>query len=331
MKFSLIICTYERPKALGKLLKSVSKQRLYPDQILIIDGSLSDKTNDLKLNKKYPKLEYYKVEESERGLTRQRNYGITKIAKDIEIVCFLDDDIILTEFYFKELMQTYVAYPDAVGVGGYILEEAEWKNNVAILLSDEFEIDGWVRKLGSRNVLRKKLRILSDRPPGYMPGFGNGFSIGFLPPSGKIYPVEYFMGGVASYRKELFNKIKFSSYFKGYGLYEDMDFCLRASKVGPLYVNTNASLYHHHEPGGRPNKYNYGKMVIRNGWYVWRLKYPHPSIVNNLKWHLTAFSLSTIRLGNTITSNKKKEAFTEAMGRIAGWWSLLFNKPDIEQ
>src|SRR5690606_18527823 len=124
--------------------------------------------------------------------------------------------------------------------------------------------DGWVRKLGERNNLRKRLGLLSDMPPGYMPESSNGFSIGFLPPSGKVYPVEFFMGGVASYKKSLFKKIKFSAYFEGYGLYEDMDFCLRASQVGQLYVNTAAQLYHYHEEEGRPNKFQYGKMVVRN-------------------------------------------------------------------
>ena len=45
---------------------------------------------------------------------------------------------------------------------------------------DEFEYDGWKRKLGSRNFLRKKLNLLSDCAPGIMPEFSNGFSISFL-------------------------------------------------------------------------------------------------------------------------------------------------------
>ncbi len=39
MTFSLVICTYMRPVVLLKLLKSVKSQSLYPDEILIIDGS----------------------------------------------------------------------------------------------------------------------------------------------------------------------------------------------------------------------------------------------------------------------------------------------------
>jgi hypothetical protein len=32
---------------------------------------------------------------------------------------------------------------------------------------------------------------------------------------------------------------------------------------------------------------------------------------------------------NTFTASQKKEAFTEALGRAAGWLSLLFKKPKI--
>jgi carbohydrate-selective porin OprB len=53
-------------------------------------------------------------------------------------------------------------------------------------------------------------------------------------------------------------------------LYEDADFALRVSKIG-VYLNTAAQLHHYHDVQGN-NQYQYGKMVVRNGWYVWRVK-----------------------------------------------------------
>ena len=138
------------------------------------------------------------------------------------------------------------------------------------------------------------------------------------------------MGGVSSYKKEIFDTLKFSTYFDGYGLYEDADFSLRLAKTGNLYVNTNAQLEHYHDGSGRPNKYSYGKMVIRNGWYVWRVKYPNPSIKAKLKWHATAVLLTKIRLLNVITTSSRKEAFTESLGRIVGWFSIIINPPKVE-
>jgi len=329
MKFSLIICTYQRPVALINLMDSILEQLLVPDEILIIDSSPNNNSKNALQEKHYPSLKYFKVGIEDRGLTKQRNFGIQKVAKDSEVVCFLDDDIILRPKYFKNLIRTYSKYPNAIGVGGAIIDEVQWRTSLlgSAIKFDEFEMDAYVRKLGSRNVLRKKLGLLSDQPPGYMPEFSNALSTSFLPPSDKTYPVEFFMGGVSSYRKELFDKIGFSSYFEGYGLYEDMDFCLRASKIGQLYVNTEAHLYHYHEEKGRPNQFDYGKMVVRNGWYVWHIKYKNPSFKAQLKWHGIAFLLTLVRIGNIINTNRKKEAFTESLGRIVGWWSLLYNKP----
>lgn len=227
------------------------------------------------------------------------------------------------------MLQTYEVHPHALGVGGYIANEIKWEKTSGNYVPkiNEFYFDNWKRVDGSRFVLRKKLGLDSNVAPGFSPPFSHGRSVGFLPPSNKIYEVEQIMGGVSSFRKEVFESLKFSTYFEGYGLYEDADFTLRVSKIGKLYLNTSARLNHYHNPSGRPNQYHYGKMVVRNGWYVWRVKNLNPIFKDILKWHLITILLTMIRLSNTFTSKRKKEAFTEAFGRIVGWWSLIFNKP----
>ena len=330
MKISLIVCTYMRPVALLQLLESVKIQTLYPDEILIVDGSTNAATEQALLEKHFPKLQYFLVPDAERGLTRQRNYGIARTASNIDIICFLDDDTILETDYFQQLLCTYAAYPEALGVGGYITNEVEWCKVTADHRQSigEFVYDGWLRKDGSRFVLRKKFGLDADVKPGFLPDFSHGRSISFLPPSGKIYQTEQLMGGVSSFPKRVFETFQFSTYFEGYGLYEDADFTLRLSKTGPLYVNTAARLGHFHDSSGRPNKYRYGMMVVRNGWYIWRVKYPKPSFKARLKWHAVTLLLTGIRFSNTFTTAQKKEAFTEFSGRLVGWMSLLWNKPN---
>ncbi|MCF6212468.1 MAG: glycosyltransferase [Flavobacteriaceae bacterium] len=332
MTFTLIICTYMRPEVLLKLLKSVEAQLVYPDEILIIDGSTDNKTKKILAAHTFKKLKYLKVSKDARGLVKQRNVGIAKVSKNIDIVCFLDDDIVLTPDYFKHLTHTYKLYPEAIGVGGYITNEVYWQRipKDYKIAQDDFEMDGYVRKMGQRFLLRKKMGLLPNKPPCIMPEFSHGYSVGFLPPTCKIYPAQYFMGGVSSFKKEIFDKIKFSAYFEGYGLYEDLDFCLRASRLGNMYVNTAAQLGHYHAEGGRPNKFNYGKMVVRNGWYVWRVGNPNPSLKARFKWHFITLLLTLIRFSNIFTSINKKEALTEVLGRIIAWCVLLFSKPLIK-
>ncbi|TDE28033.1 glycosyltransferase [Flavobacterium ranwuense] len=331
MKFSLIICTYMRPKPLIQLLQSVQEQTVYPNEILIIDSSTNEETEIILKENRFEDLNYFLVSSQHRGLTKQRNYGIERVEEEMEIVCFLDDDTVLENDYFEQLLQTYQIYPEALGVGGYIINESECEfvGEDYSPKIDEYYYDGWKRKDGSRFVLRKKLGLDSNCPPGFSSLFSHGRSVGFLPPSGKIYEVEMLMGGVSSFRKKIFESTRFSTYFEGYGLYEDADFTLRVAKEGKLYLNTAAQLNHFHDASGRPNPYQYGKMVVRNGWYVWRTKNSRPLLNAKLKWHSITILLAIIRFSNTFTVSNKKEAFIEAVGRTVGWWSLLLNKPNV--
>ncbi|MDY0987429.1 glycosyltransferase [Flavobacterium sp. CFBP9031] len=330
MKFSLIICTYMRPEPLVKLLNSVNIQSKYPDEILIIDGSLDKETKKALDKNNFKNLKYFLVSDRDRGLTRQRNFGISKVASDSEIVCFLDDDIVLETDYFENLLNTYNLFPSALGAAGYIINNnAAWSLNLENepLQYNHFYYDGWKRKYSQRYVLRKKMGLLDDCPPGFMPESGNAKALSFFPPTNKIYPTESFSGGVSSFRKEILDKIKFSEYFEGYGLYEDTDFTFRLSKLGNIYVNTSAKLYHYHDEAGRPNKFEYGKMVLRNGWYVWRVAFPKPRFKSRIEWNLIAWLLIIIRASNIVSTKKKKEAITETLGRIYGWFSIIINPP----
>jgi len=321
-----------RPEPLLKLLISVKDQILYPDEILIVDGSLDEKTKLVLENNRFKNLKYFLISEQHRGLTKQRNFGISKVDSSSEVVCFLDDDTVLETGYFANLMSTYNLFPDALGAGGYITNEIEWQKipeNYPKKIN-EFYYDGWKRKDGSRFVLRKKMNLDSDCPPGFSPNFSHGRSVSFLPPSNKVYPTEQLMGGVSSFKKSVFESFSFSTYFKGYGLYEDADFCLRLAKEGKLYLNTAAKLSHYHDSAGRPNMYTYGKMVVRNGWYVWRIKNPNPILKDRLKWNAINILLIATRFVNVIKGQEKKAAFTETAGRVIGWWSLIFNKPKQE-
>ena len=324
-RFSLIICTYKRSDALERLLDAIQDQTVYPDEIIIIDSSEDIVTEQMLKKNDYSKLRYYRVEDRDKGLTRQRNYGLKKVVDNVDIICFLDDDIVPENNYLEELLKTYTIYPDAIATGGWIKDETEWKNMGRDFQPgfDEYFIDGYVRKLGQRNVLRKRLGLLSYLPPGFMPEFSHGFSTGFLPPSDKVYEVEYFMGGVSSYKRSVFQKIKFSEKFIGYGLYEDMDFCLRLSQIGKLYVNTSAIVAHLHEEAGRPNYYKYGKMVIENGFHVWRLKYKNPKFSAKIKWGAINILLLLIRVFNGV---KDQNALNDAKGRLSALIGLVIKR-----
>jgi GT2 family glycosyltransferase len=333
MKISLIICTYMRPESLLTLLQSVQKQALYPDEILIIDGSLDNATKIILEENQFKNLKYFLVSKEDRGLTKQRNFGISNVNNVIDVVCFLDDDTVLELNYFAEIVKTFQIKPEVIGVGGIAINESKWKlqeNNVSYNKKKYYLFEGYFYKEGLRNVVRNYLGLASNLGSGKMPNYSHGRTSGF-PITGKTYEVDLLIGMSMAFRKSILDKIKFSRYFEGYGLYEDADFSLRALQFGKNVMNTNVQLSHFHAPSGRPNQYQYGKMVVRNGWYVWRVKNPNPTFKEIFKWHVITVLLTIIRFSNSITSNNKKAAFTEVMGRTIGWWSLLLNKPKLEK
>jgi glycosyltransferase involved in cell wall biosynthesis len=84
-----------RPKPLLSLLQSVQTQTLYPDEILIIDGSTNQDTEQILIENQFKNLHYFLVPDKHRGLTKQRNFGIERVGSEMQIVCFLDDDVVL--------------------------------------------------------------------------------------------------------------------------------------------------------------------------------------------------------------------------------------------
>jgi GT2 family glycosyltransferase len=320
-----------RSKPLLELLQSVQEQTLYPDEILIIDGSTTTETEQILKENPFQNLSYYLVSAEKRGLTKQRNFGIELTNPSSEVVCFLDDDTVLEQHYFEEIIKTYQDNPSVSGVGGVAINENKWvkaQQEVNYNPKKYYQLDGYVYKESTRTILRNYLGLQSNLAPGKMPLFSHGLNCGF-PLNNAIYEVDLLIGMSCSFRKKVVNTIRFSTYFEGYGLYEDADFSLRALQFGKNVINTKARLQHFHHPSGRPNPYKYGKMVVRNGWYVWRIKNPKPVIKDRIKWHSITILLTIIRFLNTITTKDRREAFSEAIGRTVGWWSLLIKKPKV--
>jgi GT2 family glycosyltransferase len=327
MNFSLVICTYCRPLSVLNLLKSVEGQVLKPLEIIIIDGSPHNATeNAIAVAELFDLIKYVRVPAEQRGLTRQRNVGIDKSDPSSEILVFLDDDVILEPFFLKQLISTFDD-TEIIGADGLIINENSWYSSTGNKNKLIHQFDGYELPLSARNRVRARFGLYPfSYTPGTIPPFGHGKTS--LPPTGKIYEVEHIMGGITAYRSWLFTKIRFSTFFEGYGLYEDFDFSVRASRYGKLVTNTAARLEHHHHTAGRPDGYKFGKMVVWNGWYVWRLKHPKPGLKNIFKWHAITLLLAFVRLTNCVYGKKREEAFNDFRGRMYSWIKLFYSKPN---
>jgi GT2 family glycosyltransferase len=329
---ALIVCTYRRAAAVTRLLGAVSRQTAIPDEVLIVDAS-PDRDTELAVAEWRSKwtggrIVYVAAPSEHRGLTRQRNYGAARTT--CGLVAFLDDDTIPARDYFEQLQSCAARHPEAAGFGGYILGAADWRLSGASPSSslDTFAWEGWVRRDDYRWRLRRMLGLASPMPPGWMPPGGHGRPVSYLPPDGKDYQVEFVMGGAAMWRRSVLERHRFSERFEGYGLYEDLDFCIRVSRDSPLFVCTKAQLEHHHDPAARPDAFRYGTMVVRNGWYVWRERWPTPSGLDRFKWWTTTALLTACRAADALRGSEGFAAVKEAAGRCWGMMSLPSTSQD---
>ena len=331
LPLSLIICTYQRPLQVQRLLAALGVQSTIPGETLIVDSSANDETERIvqrfQSEMKTRNLRYYGVPAEHHGLTRQRNYGIAHAQGDI--LAFLDDDTIPEPGYFEKIIDCFERHPEAIGVGGYITNEVQWcqTNGQPRQSLSVFRSGKWERREDYRWRLRKLLRLASPLSPGWMPPCGHGRPVGFLPPDEQDHQVEFLMGGASAWRGKIFQQHQFSSYFRGYGLYEDLDFCVRASDDGPLYLCTQARLAHHHDPSGRPNHFRYGEMVVRNGWLVWKRRWPIPHRSDRMRWWAITTLLALCRLGDTLRGLTGRAALADAAGRFWGMITLLWDTP----
>jgi cellulose synthase/poly-beta-1,6-N-acetylglucosamine synthase-like glycosyltransferase len=86
--------------------------------------------------------------------------------------------------------------------------------------------------------------------------------------------IDVLAGGAAAYRREVFEKCRFSEFFGGYSAGEDLEMSRRVAHDWSLVVCGDALVNHHHVPESRPAGFAFGRMAIRNRFFVWRRHSP---------------------------------------------------------
>lgn len=249
MNFSLIIPTYNREKELSELLESILKQSIKPQGVIIIDDGnlLNDfiQMRESKFKEKSIELIYYKKDHSKerRGLSESKNIGL-KVAKN-EIVFILDDDVLLDENFFEEIMKTW-----------------EGNKNEERLLG----IGGWVKNQRRQTIFEKifnKIFGLSSKIPWDVNDVGYQVWDTNLKKPIKCY---YFEGCVSSYKKSLVNVLGgFETFLGGRSALEDVEFSLKAKKAGYHFIiNPKAKVFHKQSKISRESDFLIGFKESQN-------------------------------------------------------------------
>jgi GT2 family glycosyltransferase len=296
---SVVVCTYLRPQSLLRCLESVKNQRRRPDEILIVDASPTAETEELlqknrRLFEVASRLLYYRVSEAKRGLTRQRNFALCRVAYDL--VAFLDDDVVLEPSCLAEMERVHRFLGDrVVGVGALIANEACEPNLL------------WR--------VRRRLRIVGDLKPGTYAR--SGMSIPWF--AGCVEALaegDWLPGCAMMWKTAPARDLGFHEGFAGYAQGEDLDFSLRARRRGTLVMAGGARLQHLHETSGRPDHFRLGYMAIYNRYQIHRRGLFDRSW-RDVVWFVYAWTLDTLMLCRNLLFPKRwAPTFRHLAGRL---------------
>jgi len=212
------------------------------------------------------------------SLARQRNYALDWLPHSVQIVHFLDDDVVLDSGYFSRLRAALGSHPHIGGVGGMIREPSISSSSRAAFLRYLFLIDA-----------PRKGRVL---PSGHATSVQLNASS-----SGHLQQTEWLSGCSCSFRRSVLDDHRFDPALEGYSMLEDLDLSYRVGQVAPLFVVPNARLIHHRSPVNRQDAESYAYHgVIHRRWFVEKnLSGPHHCLAF---WWSVAGLLLAVRLSN---------------------------------
>lgn len=219
-----IIPTRNRPGDLANAVASLCAQSRPPDELIIIDQSTGDESRiqveSLIGGDKRIRLVYIH-DPRISGLVEARRIAAERAGGNI--ICFLDDDVVLEPDYLEQIEHGFVDRPEMVGCCG-------------ILTNMQRQPFGY--EFGFHLFHRGIFRDIRVGLHGKFNGRGH-----------PLIASEMLSGGVSAWRREVFPVVPFDV-ANGFHMLEDIDFSTRVAKhYGPrLYINPNARVEHHFSP-----------------------------------------------------------------------------------
>ncbi|WP_295103081.1 glycosyltransferase family 2 protein [uncultured Candidatus Kuenenia sp.] len=306
MNYSIIVATCNRQNDLAKLIDSILMQTVLPLEVIIVDQSDTGDTKKYiedcrkQFLTKSNKIEVIYIYQAEKSLVAARNKGIN-IAIG-EIVSFLDDDVVLFEDYYEQVLRYFNNDEKLGGVGGNVMIERE--------------LQGWKWKLR-----RAMLKIfLLNNYDGKMTVSGFGYPIIGIAIDRPVQ-VEMLLGCNMNFRSEYLKNDKFDEWFIGYSFREDAELSYRISREAVLKMIPEAKLYHNCSKSNRMNIRPKKVMEVKNFYYVYK-KHAKKTMISNIVFFYSLSGLWII-YGIEFLCNGNKEKCKQLQGFTEGIISLL--------
>lgn len=224
---SAVIPTKNRLEDLTKAVSSVLAQTRLPDEFIIVDQSYGGESKamvDSLVSVGGPVQLIYIHNTAISGLVEAKKVATQNARGDI--VCFLEDDLVLEGDYIANIERGFIEYPTMVGCCGIMT------NMPQVPIGYTF-----YHSLFRRGIFK------DDRAPVLYKAKRTA--------SGMV-PSKTLCGGLSAWRSEVFKHIPFDVE-NGFHMMEDTEFSTRVEAYyGPrLYINTNVRAEHRWSPVNR--------------------------------------------------------------------------------
>lgn len=225
----VVIATTGRRSVVAATIESILSRESLPESIVIAGAQQSDMPT---LDSLKSKVNIISSLSPKKGLTIQRNYGVTQLPENVDYISFLDDDVELHDRYFLEVKNVLEHSPNLVAFSGMVIANGDIESEQA-------------RKLLGKHVI-----------PEGMPLYGCFRN---------KWPGLY--GCSMNIRKEAITKEKFDENLPLYSLGEDIEIGFRLRKYGDIGGSARCPLVHLATKTGRIAEVGVGYAQIINYLY----------------------------------------------------------------
>lgn len=281
-KYSIVIATRNRSKALELSIPMMLNQSRPPAQFIIVDSS-DDPEKSRKVVEECASRFDFDIEfyASEAGTSKQRNYGLDLVKH--EVVLFPDDDSLLFDGAMEEIMAVYDHDTEGV-VGGVCSAEAnslpeplrkKTEQNYTQNREDKIrKIFSKTRFVLERNIIKNPFIVLARQKMENLP------SPEWLEQHDAIR-VEWASGFRMSFRTPVIRSVRFDEDLGRYAAHEDVDASLGVLDNYLMIGARRAQIYHYKSPERRDKGYTMGVILTLNMAYViakrsdlnWKVRY----------------------------------------------------------
>jgi GT2 family glycosyltransferase len=242
-KIAIVIPTIGRCDELRRMLQSLAQQTRLPDQMVLVDEAGEGNT----LAREFPQLNIFVTTFPGGSASAKRNRGVQCVFPEIELIGFMDDDIVLEPQALVAMRDFWLsAPPDLGGVSCNLV-------NHPPLFASRLKSLRFASQLA-----------LYDKRGGVVLRSGFHTMLGCV---SQTQYVQWLPSTAVVYRRQVLAEHSFDEWYQGYSYLEDLDFSYSVSRNYKLAVLAGARFCHYPSEVGRNDPYVFGKREVANRLY----------------------------------------------------------------